>query len=51
MAAFFSTCHEEDRMFSTEEQSRVLATLRDAQRAAFEKIKEYLDAPHGGSLF
>ncbi|EED40814.1 type III restriction enzyme, res subunit [Stenotrophomonas sp. SKA14] len=38
-------------MFSTEEQSRVLATLRDAQRAAFEKIKEYLDAPHGGQSF
>lgn len=38
-------------MFSKEEQSRVLASLRDAQRAAFEKIRAYIDAPHGGQSF
>lgn len=38
-------------MFSKEEQSRVIASLRDAQRAAFEKIRAYIDGPHGGQSF
>jgi len=38
-------------MFNKEEQSQVLASLRGAQRAAFEKIKAYVGAPHGGQSF